>query len=401
MSLELEQIRTGTAPLGRDGDTQRTANDRTNRNMSAIQAAVNGKLDSSGGSLNGAAQFWYEAQGVAGGYALGFHYRSAGHEKLSFGALGNEQIAGNWQTVFMATGANGYDQGTSPSGIWADVGGTLRTKGELTHAGSATLTKSGPGVALSLLSNAGTQSYVRFGMTNGTSRWALGMDGAGETGGNAGDNFVVWRYSDGGAFLDIPLLVYRATGRVAIINGLDRSGTSSHSYPPGSYANTFTPTASGGFNYPLVFVNGAGTAIGSVSANDTSVGFNSSSDYRLKQNYAPIEGALDSINRMRFYTGEFKASPGVRSDYCIAHELADEVPFAVTGEKDAVVVWPVLREGTDLTDTEPDDVIEVREEIVPQAVDYSKLIPRLGAAIQELSTKLDAATARIVELESR
>jgi len=40
MSLELEQIKLGTPPLGKDGDTQRMANDKTNRNMSAIQTAI-------------------------------------------------------------------------------------------------------------------------------------------------------------------------------------------------------------------------------------------------------------------------------------------------------------------------------------------------------------------------
>lgn len=42
MSIQLEQINLGTAPLGRDGDTQRTANDKTNKNMTAIAAAVDG-----------------------------------------------------------------------------------------------------------------------------------------------------------------------------------------------------------------------------------------------------------------------------------------------------------------------------------------------------------------------
>lgn len=40
MSLNLDQINLGTAPLGKDGDTQRSANDKTNKNMTAIAAAV-------------------------------------------------------------------------------------------------------------------------------------------------------------------------------------------------------------------------------------------------------------------------------------------------------------------------------------------------------------------------
>lgn len=41
MSLTLEKIQLGTAPGGKDGDTQRTANSRTNANMAAIQDAIN------------------------------------------------------------------------------------------------------------------------------------------------------------------------------------------------------------------------------------------------------------------------------------------------------------------------------------------------------------------------
>ncbi len=42
MSLTLQQINLGTAPAGKDGDTQRTANSKTNDNMTAIAAAVDG-----------------------------------------------------------------------------------------------------------------------------------------------------------------------------------------------------------------------------------------------------------------------------------------------------------------------------------------------------------------------
>jgi hypothetical protein len=57
----------------------------------------------------------------------------------------------------------------------------------------------------------------------------------------------------------------------------------------------------------------------------------------------------------------------------MAHELAEVVPLAVTGQKDAV----------------NDD-----GSINPQSVDLSKVVPILVAAIQEL-------TARIKILESR
>jgi hypothetical protein len=53
----------------------------------------------------------------------------------------------------------------------------------------------------------------------------------------------------------------------------------------------------------------------------------------------------------------------------IAHELAEIIPLAVTGEKDAV---------------------DKDGKIKPQGVDYSKVVVHLVAAIQELSAKVAA-----------
>jgi hypothetical protein len=57
----------------------------------------------------------------------------------------------------------------------------------------------------------------------------------------------------------------------------------------------------------------------------------------------------------------------------IAHELAEYIPLAVTGEKDAVNEDGSIR---------------------PQGVDYSKIVVHLVAAVQEL-------TARIAALEAK
>jgi hypothetical protein len=64
----------------------------------------------------------------------------------------------------------------------------------------------------------------------------------------------------------------------------------------------------------------------------------------------------------------------------IAHELAEVIPLAVTGEKDAVD-----------KDGKP----------VHQGVDYSKIVVYLVAAIQELSAKNGALEARLTALEAK
>ncbi|SAL00534.1 hypothetical protein AWB80_07897 [Caballeronia pedi] len=86
----------------------------------------------------------------------------------------------------------------------------------------------------------------------------------------------------------------------------------------------------------------------------------------------------------------------------MAHELQEVVPLAVTGEKDALGDWYVIyRDGHDPADVKPEDVVSIEQEIVPQAVDYSKLVPLLGAALQEAHALLQDARDRIASLESK
>ena len=48
--------------------------------------------------------------------------------------------------------------------------------------------------------------------TNGNNRWGIGANQNPESGGNAGSDFSIDRYSDAGGWLDIPLTISRATG---------------------------------------------------------------------------------------------------------------------------------------------------------------------------------------------
>jgi len=120
-------------------------------------------------------------------------------------------------------------------------------------------------------------------------------------------------------------------------------------------------------------------AQGSVSINSTTVSYNTTSDYRLKENIAPMTGALAKVAQLKPVTYKWKIN-GRDSEGFIAHELAEVCPQAVTGEKDAL-----------------------DEEGNPkhQGIDTSFLVATLTAAIQELSAKNDALTARIVALEAK
>ena len=123
------------------------------------------------------------------------------------------------------------------------------------------------------------------------------------------------------------------------------------------------------------FNNSSGTAIGSIYQNAAStVLYSTSSDYRLKQNEIAVWDGTTVLKQLKPYKFNWKADPtGEAVHGFFAHELAEVIPDAVAGEKDAV-------------DSEG------RPEY--QGVDQSRLVPLLVKTIQELE-------ARITELESK
>jgi hypothetical protein len=126
-----------------------------------------------------------------------------------------------------------------------------------------------------------------------------------------------------------------------------------------------------------VFYRSSDSAVGSISVTASATAYNTSSDYRLKENIASMTGALATVAQLNPVTYTWK-STGEASQGFIAHELQAVVPDCVTGEKDAVDA-----------DGNPQY----------QGIDTSFLVATLTAAIQELSAKNDALEARIAALE--
>lgn len=132
------------------------------------------------------------------------------------------------------------------------------------------------------------------------------------------------------------------------------------------------------------FANAAGADCGSIQHSASATFFVTTSDYRIKSNVTdlPPEEGLGSVLRIRprYFSmyGEDRLQRGF-----IAHELQEVIPEAVTGEKDAV--YPA-EAGSG-------------PRMMLQGVDMSRIVPHLVAAIQALDTKLEAALARISELE--
>ena len=135
-------------------------------------------------------------------------------------------------------------------------------------------------------------------------------------------------------------------------------------------------SATGGDSHMQMFnPNGQ---VGSIVTSGSSTAFNTSSDYRLKENVNYDFNALDRVTQLKPARFNFIADADTTVDGFLAHEVQDIVPEAITGEKDAV-------------DSEGNPEY--------QGIDQSKLVPLLTKAIQEQQTIIDDLKSRIETLE--
>lgn len=154
------------------------------------------------------------------------------------------------------------------------------------------------------------------------------------------------------------------------------------------------------------------TKVGSITSGSTSTAFNTSSDYRLKENIVELTSALDTLNEISVYQFNFISEPTRKVNGFIAHELQSIVPEAVTGVKDEMIEFGVV------TRTSDDFVIQkdvMKPKILDegtewsatsskpnyQGVDKSKLVPLLTRSVQELSTKNDTLETQLASVLAR
>jgi hypothetical protein len=115
------------------------------------------------------------------------------------------------------------------------------------------------------------------------------------------------------------------------------------------------------------------TSVGSISVTASTTAYNTSSDYRLKEDWQPMEGSIDRLMQLKPCNFAWKID-GSRVDGFLAHEAQEVVPEAVTGEKNGDKM---------------------------QAIDHSKLVPLLTAALQDALKKIDDLEVRLNALESK
>jgi Chaperone of endosialidase len=128
------------------------------------------------------------------------------------------------------------------------------------------------------------------------------------------------------------------------------------------------------------FENNAGSNVGSIHYNGFSTSYNTSSDYRLKENVVKIDGALDRLKLLKPVKFNFISRPDITVDGFIAHEVQEVIPEAIVGVKD-----------------------ELDKDGKPkyQGIDHSKIVPLLTAALQEAIDKITQLEERINKLENK
>ena len=128
------------------------------------------------------------------------------------------------------------------------------------------------------------------------------------------------------------------------------------------------------------FFHGSNTSrIGSIQSNASATAYNTSSDYRLKENVVAISDGITRLKTLKPYRFNFKVDTSTKVDGFFAHEVTPAVPEAITGTKDEVD-----------SDNNP----------VYQGIDQSKLVPLLTAALQEAIAKIETLETKVAALEA-
>ena len=85
----------------------------------------------------------------------------------------------------------------------------------------------------------------------------------------------------------------------------------------------------------IVFQQLDGTGIGSIARGTTSTSYNTSSDYRLKENITTLSDGITRLKTLKPLRFNFKSDKDTTVDGFLAHEVT-AVPEAITGTKDQV-----------------------------------------------------------------
>tara|TARA_Y100001937_G_scaffold44104_1_gene62121 strand:- start:2046 stop:2729 length:684 start_codon:yes stop_codon:yes gene_type:complete len=123
----------------------------------------------------------------------------------------------------------------------------------------------------------------------------------------------------------------------------------------------------------------SGSIVGEIKCKNNATQYNTSSDYRLKENISDVTDGIAKVKLLQPRKFNFKNEKGNFYDGFIAHEIQEVIPDCTSGTKDQV-----NEEG----------------EPVYQGVDYGRITPVLTAAIKDLIAKVETLETKVAALEA-
>ena len=172
-----------------------------------------------------------------------------------------------------------------------------------------------------------------------------------------------------------PLDVHKTgTGSCAFVDDTS-TVTSSHTTLDVRFDGTGSPAT--GATY--IRFGDADSNNGSITVNGGSVAYNTSSDYRKKENIVDLTDSIDRVKQLDVHRFNWVGRDETVDGF-LAHEVQTVVPEAVTGTKDEV-------------DDEGNPVY--------QGIDQSKLVPLLTGALQEAIAKIETLETTVADLQTR
>ena len=139
-----------------------------------------------------------------------------------------------------------------------------------------------------------------------------------------------------------------------------------------------------------------------INPGNNTVSYNTSSDYRLKENEVVISDGIERLKQLKPYKFNWKKNlSSSKVDGFFAHEVSLVVPEAISGEKDGYEKYrehQEIPEGKNIGDFKLDESGNKIPDY--QQIDQAKLVPLLTAALQEAITKIETLEERINALEN-
>ena len=173
----------------------------------------------------------------------------------------------------------------------------------------------------------------------------------------------------------------------------------------------------------VTFLDGDNQTCGSIGlqASNNNAIYNTSSDYRMKENEVLISDGITRVKQIKPYRFNWKTNPGTRYDGFFAHEIQEVVLGCGTGTKDETETlkncilkadgtvlrndileedWQIKKDSGHARYANTTWVAEKTDVMKPQGVDYGMITPLLTAALQEAITKIETLEAKVTALEN-